>query len=397
MLGSPVDGSSPREIKSRFVAIREKFLEQLGDWLPVYEDFLRDYESSSESARAMGEIHMRVHRIAGSARMFGFSDLTDAAIAAENRLRDLTGNGIPTSVDHGGVDHSDDAFWTLLMQLRLALKDDDFFDIDQPDLTVFSQVGERRFTVLIADDDDLLRELLVKEFTDANFQIMQAPDGEVMMDIIRSCACNADAEKPDLIILDLNMPKVNGFQVLKKLKATEATRDIPVVMLTRRSEDENLLECMSLGAVDYVTKPVSVNELFSRISEQLSTPKNKVLLVDDDEHIREVLTQHFHRMGMSVVPAKSGLEAMQLLSRQKPDAIVLDIVMPGMTGIEVLRQLQANEELAKIPVVLLTTKAQQDNILRGLEIGAHDYVTKPFDPVDVVTRVNQLIQHELEI
>lgn len=397
MLGSPVDGSSPQEIKSRFAAIREKFLEQLGEWLPVYEDFLRDYESSSESARAMGDIHMRVHRIAGSARMFGFSDLTDAAIAAENRLRDLTGNGIPTGVDHGGVDHSDDVFWTLLMQLRLALKDDDFFDVDQPDLTVFSQVGERRFTVLIADDDDLLRELLVKEFTDANFQIMQAADGEVMMDIIRSCACNADAEKPDLIILDLNMPKVNGFQVLKKLKATEATRDIPVVMLTRRSEDNNLPECMSLGAVDYVTKPVSVNELFSRISEQLSTHKNKVLLVDDDEHIREVLSQHFHRMGMSVVPAKSGLEAMQLLGRQKPDAIVLDIVMPGMTGIEVLRQLQANDELAKIPVVLLTTKAQQDNILRGLEIGAHDYVTKPFDPVDVVTRVNQLIQNELEI
>lgn len=373
------------EHNERFAAIKQKFLSRLADWSPVYEQFIDGLTKGHVDTADTADVQMRVHKIAGSAKTFGFAELSTAAAAAELEF-DRAKAGQTTLVS----DSARKSLHTLHLQMQNALAE------RTADAEVFSQeIPNRlnnRHTILVADDDDLVRELLVNEFIRTSCHIMQANDGSVVLEIIKSCAMHADAEKPDLILLDVNMPKVNGLEVLKKLKATPATQNIPVVMLTRRDEDESIIEAISLGAADYITKPFELADLISRITDQLVRRKNKILIADDDELIRELLSHRFHRNGISVITAKSGPEALQRIKSEHPDVVVLDIMMPGMSGINVLKQMKVEEALKKIPVILLTAKSQQENILLGLESGAHDYITKPFDTDEVVARVNGIMQ-----
>ncbi len=372
---------------SRFDAIKQKFLSRLAEWLPSYERFVTDASAGRTDAVEIADVHMRVHKIAGSAKTFGFPELSTTAAEAEKHLAAVDGGKATLA----SVKTAVASLTALTRELRSALTSRKT-EVEAHTSQEAVRATDNRHTILVADDDDLVRELLVSEFIRANCHIMQASDGAVVLDIIKSCTLHADAEKPDLILLDVNMPTVNGFEVLKKLKSTAATQNIPVIMLTRRDEDDSIINAISFGAVDYVTKPFEMPDLIARITEQLASRKNKVLVADDDELIRELLSHRFHRIGTSVITAKSGPEALQRIQAERPDAVVLDIMMPGMSGINVLKQMKEDETLRKIPVILLTAKTQQENILLGLESGAHDYITKPFDTDEVVARVNGIIQ-----
>lgn len=372
---------------SRFDAIKQKFLSRLAEWLPSYERFVTDASAGRTDAVEIADVHMRVHKIAGSAKTFGFPELSTTAAEAEKHLAAVDGGKATLA----SVKTAVASLTALTRELRSALTSRKT-EVEAHTSQEAVRATDNRHTILVADDDDLVRELLVSEFIRANCHIMQASDGAVVLDIIKSCTLHADAEKPDLILLDVNMPTVNGFEVLKKLKSTAATQNIPVIMLTRRDEDDSIINAISFGAVDYVTKPFEMPDLIARITEQLASRKNKVLVADDDELIRELLSHRFHRIGTSVITAKSGREALQRIQAERPDAVVLDIMMPGMSGINVLKQMKEDETLRKIPVILLTAKTQQENILLGLESGAHDYITKPFDTDEVVARVNGIIQ-----
>lgn len=372
---------------SRFDAIKQKFLSRLAEWLPSYERFVTDASAGHTDAVEIADVHMRVHKIAGSAKTFGFPELSTTAAEAEKHLAAVDGGKATLA----SVKTAVASLTALTRELRSALTSRKT-EVEAHTSQEAVRATDNRHTILVADDDDLVRELLVSEFIRANCHIMQASDGAVVLDIIKSCTLHADAEKPDLILLDMNMPTVNGFEVLKKLKSTAATQNIPVIMLTRRDEDDSIINAISFGAVDYVTKPFEMPDLIARITEQLASRKNKVLVADDDELIRELLSHRFHRIGTSVITAVSGPEALQRIQAERPDAVVLDIMMPGMSGINVLKQMKEDETLRKIPVILLTAKTQQENILLGLESGAHDYITKPFDTDEVVARVNGIIQ-----
>lgn len=372
---------------SRFDSIKQKFLSRLAEWLPSYERFVAEASAGRADAAEIADVHMRVHKIAGSAKTFGFPELSTTAAEAEKHLAAVDGGKATLA----SVKTAVASLTVLTLELRRALTSRKT-EVETHTYQDTVRAPDNRHTILVADDDDLVRELLVSEFIRANCHIMQASDGAVVLDIIKSCTLHADAEKPDLILLDVNMPTVNGFEVLKKLKSTAATQNIPVIMLTRRDEDDSVINAISFGAVDYVTKPFEMPDLIARITEQLVSRKNKVLVADDDELIRELLSHRFHRIGTSVITAKSGPEALQRIQAERPDAVVLDIMMPGMSGINVLKKMKEDEILRKIPVILLTAKTQQENILLGLESGAHDYVTKPFDTDEVVARVNGIIQ-----
>lgn len=115
----------------------------------------------------------------------------------------------------------------------------------------------------------------------------------------------------------------------------------------------------------------------------------RILVVDDDPHIRE-LVGHFLRLeGFVVVEAVDGLDAMNTLGEAKPDLIILDIMMPGMDGWELCRQLREQTEL---PLLMLTAKGEPSQIVKGFELGTDDYLVKPFDPMVLVARVKALLK-----
>jgi len=119
-----------------------------------------------------------------------------------------------------------------------------------------------------------------------------------------------------------------------------------------------------------------------------------VLVVDDDPVIQKLLQVNFEMEGYTVLTASDGLEGLERARAEKPDVIICDIMMPRMDGLEVTRNLKADPATAKIPILLLSAKAQQADVSAGQASGADDYVTKPFDPLDLLQRVSGLLDHK---
>ncbi|HLG00242.1 MAG TPA: response regulator [Acidimicrobiia bacterium] len=120
-------------------------------------------------------------------------------------------------------------------------------------------------------------------------------------------------------------------------------------------------------------------------------PGRTILVADDDPVILGLLEVNFEMEGYTVVTAEDGAVALDKARRSRPDIIVLDVMMPKMTGHEVAAALKADPKLANIPVVFVSAKAQGADVAKGMDLGAADYVTKPFDPIDLVDRVTAVL------
>jgi DNA-binding response OmpR family regulator len=118
----------------------------------------------------------------------------------------------------------------------------------------------------------------------------------------------------------------------------------------------------------------------------------RLLAVDDDPVILNLLKVNFELDGFDVLTAADGQEALDTAQAEKPDVVLLDIMMPKLSGLEVTKALKADTATKGIPIMLLSAKAQEADVDAGMKIGADAYVTKPFDPIDLVQRVHDLVR-----
>jgi DNA-binding response OmpR family regulator len=121
-------------------------------------------------------------------------------------------------------------------------------------------------------------------------------------------------------------------------------------------------------------------------------PDAKVLLVDDDPVILKLLQVNFEMEGYTVVCANDGVEGLEKARAERPDIVLLDIMMPRMDGLEVTRELKGSDDTKEIPIILLSAKAQASDVQAGKDMGADDYLTKPFDPLELLERVSELLE-----
>jgi two-component system alkaline phosphatase synthesis response regulator PhoP/two-component system response regulator VicR len=120
-------------------------------------------------------------------------------------------------------------------------------------------------------------------------------------------------------------------------------------------------------------------------------PGKKIMAVDDERHIVRLIQVNLERSGYQVVTAFDGPDALKKVETDRPDLIVLDVMMPKMDGFEVLKRLQANPETREIPVIMLTAKAQDADVFRGWASGVSAYLTKPFNPLELITFVRRIL------
>ena len=201
--------------------------------------------------------------------------------------------------------------------------------------------------VLVIDDDAAQRELMRRFLEKEGFPSQTAAGGEEGLRLARQL-------KPVAITLDVMMPGVDGWSVLTTLKADAELRDIPVIMLTM-VDDKN--RGYALGAADYITKPVDRARL-SHILEKYvcCNPPCPVLLIEDDEMTRHMMRQMLEREGWTVDEAPNGREALEVMERNRPELILLDLMMPEMDGFDFTAQMHARAEWRSIPIIVLTAK-----------------------------------------
>jgi two-component system phosphate regulon response regulator PhoB len=124
--------------------------------------------------------------------------------------------------------------------------------------------------------------------------------------------------------------------------------------------------------------------------------KKKILVVDDEEDILELVRYNLAREGYKILCASSGEDGLKVAKAEKPNLIVLDLMLPGIDGLDVTRRLKADDATRKIPIVMLTAKGEESDIVTGLELGAEDYITKPFSPRVLVARIKAALRRELK-
>ena len=205
--------------------------------------------------------------------------------------------------------------------------------------------GER--TVLVIDDDPNALDLLGRTLQGAGLHVVTASDGREALNLARTL-------QPSAITLDVLMPGMDGWSVLRELKADPLTREIPVVMVTMTDDREH---GAALGATDFLTKPVDrakLVELLARCAPGEATPR--ALVVDDQADSRTVLRHALESADWQVTEAENGRVALERVAVAQPSLILLDLMMPVMDGFEFVIELRKVDAWHQIPIVVVTAK-----------------------------------------
>ncbi len=206
--------------------------------------------------------------------------------------------------------------------------------------------------VLIIDDDPSMRDALSRMLTKEGYWVAMAAGGKEGLEMARSI-------RPAVITLDVAMPGMNGWQVLSALKEDPELRDIPVVLITMM---EGRAQGFALGAMAYLQKPITREDLMQVLSRFESREDCPLLVVEDDPDTLAGLNRVLEAEGWRTRLAADGLQALQVLKETRPCALILDLMLPGMDGFQLLAEMQAHPEWTRIPVLVLTAKelTQQD-------------------------------------
>jgi signal transduction histidine kinase/CheY-like chemotaxis protein/putative methionine-R-sulfoxide reductase with GAF domain len=209
-------------------------------------------------------------------------------------------------------------------------------------------------TVVVVEDDRRSFDLLRVYLEGVGARVVSARDGEEGLDTVRRL-------NPAGVVLDILLPGIDGWEILARLKADPATAPIPVVVVSMLDERGR---GFALGAAEYLVKPVSKDQLLAALYRAAAIPERKhtVVAIDDDPLAIELVRASLEPEGWTVLGAATGQQGLALIRERQPSAVLLDLLMPGMDGFEVVEALRADPDTRSVPVVILTSKSmtQQD-------------------------------------
>ena len=256
---------------------------------------------------------------------------------------------------------------------------------------VEAQPGDERPCILLIEDSATYRAIMSAKLTQAGYRVVTAPDGMSGLDIARS-------ERPEVIILDLLLPYLNGEQVAFVLGEDPETKHIPVIIYTGLEEhDTNHLDprlhiIRKTEVLDHL--PTLLDEL---IIAKKKPPTSQILLIEDDLEVQSVMVTGLTAAGYTITTASTGEEGLHLASRQPFDLIILDLMLPDLDGWAVLRYLRERNQTVTTPTILVSALNRPSEKVRGFQLGADDYITKPFDWHELLARISaSLRRRELE-
>ena len=265
------------------------------------------------------------------------------------------------------------------------------------------------YKILIIEDEPVHLNVMKAKLEYEGYQIVVATNGETGLELIKK-------EEPNLVLLDIILPQMDGFEVLTQLKKDEVK--IPVIVVSNSGQPVEIDRAMKLGAKDYLVKaefnPADVLEKVEKVlgkspknienddskKEQLAKAsgvakdgKPNILVIEDDKFLRDLIVQKLRREGFNPLEAIDGENGLKAVAEKRPDLILLDLILPGLDGFEVLKRLKADKDQANIPVIVLSNLGQKEDMDRALSGGAEDFMVKAhFTPGEIVAKIKSILQ-----
>ncbi|HEY2461648.1 MAG TPA: response regulator [Candidatus Acidoferrum sp.] len=256
-------------------------------------------------------------------------------------------------------------------------------------------------TVLVIDDSPTFREELKSVLESSGFEVVTAGTGEEGLRV-------AVDVRPAVVVVDGVLPGIDGPTVIRRIRADAFLRSTPCILLTASEGRDSELSALDAGADAYVRKEDDTQVILARVTAVLRSagassamastssllgPK-RILTVDDSlTYLHEVAGQ-LREEGYDVIPARSGEEALELLTVQSVDCILLDLVMPGLSGHETCRRIKGSTAWRDIPLIMHTALQEQDAMIEGINAGADDYIAKSSDLEVLCARVRAQLRRK---
>ena len=287
------------------------------------------------------------------------------------------------------------------------------------DLTMIDDDLFLKSRILIVDDDPANVKLLKAKLSLNAFMTIEAFSG-------KECLNKAQKEHPDLILLDIMMPGIDGFEITRILKRDKTTRDIPIIHVTALDRSINRIRSLEAGADEFLNKPINTEELLTRIRsllrlkkycEQLKTRKESkrrflspekqnfafqnmdlkaaILVVDTNEKDVAFYEKNLCAYCSSLFITGSGKEALNIVESKPIDIVILDISLLDMDGYEVCRRLKKTDRTRNIQVMTITSKTDIKSKIRAIELGTDDYLIKPVGSLELKARIKSFIRKKV--
>ncbi len=259
--------------------------------------------------------------------------------------------------------------------------------------------------ILIIEDDIFLGDVLLQKLKSSGFGAELARDGRAGLAAMRE-------RRPDLILLDIILPQVNGYEVLEEKQKDEKIRAIPVIVISNSGQPVEINRALSLGVRDYLVKAqFDPEDVITKVRMQLgegmeSAPRakdaagagdaetaprkdsgltgKKIMWVEDDTFLSDLIARKLSSFGATLFHAENAEAAERLLEKEEPDLILLDIVLPGKSGYEILKNIKANPKQKQIPVILLSNLGQREEVEKGKQLGAARFLIKATVTLDEI-------------
>jgi len=247
--------------------------------------------------------------------------------------------------------------------------------------------------ILLVDDDPDILEGLTAVLSSQPYRLQTARDGEQCLKVI------AD-EIPDLLILDLLMPKMDGFAVIREIRSNPQYATLSIIVLTTVIEDASrrryeLETGLEMDVQDYIEKPATPTELLRCVAGILEQPY--ILVVDDDPDILDSFVAVLKSQPYRLQTARDGRQCLEMVKKKIPDLLILDLLMPKVDGFAVMRELRREPGFAGLPIMILTAVVEDASRRRyeletGMAMKVQDYIEKPISPTELLRRVSKVLK-----
>lgn len=257
--------------------------------------------------------------------------------------------------------------------------------------------------LLLVDDEEEFLMSSSRALGRRGFSVSVAPNGVTALEMV-------ERNDFDVVVLDVKMPDIDGIEVFRQIR--KMLPDLPVILLTGHSSIDDAFQTSKDGVADYLSKPVDIDELASRVHEIVKKQEEmigkngkeagfaefeqiiKVMLIDDETDFLDSMQRVLQRRKLEVMTAKSGREALAFLKERLVDVAVVDVKMAGMDGLELLGQIKKN--FPSVEVILLTGHPSVEAAMEGIKLGASEYIKKPPEVDELVTIIRKLYRDRQE-